>query len=120
MANFNKIILMGYLTRDPELKYLPVGTAVVNFGIATNHKYKDKTEVCFVDCRCFGARAAAIHKYVGKGDPLLVEGRLTFDQWQDQDGTERSKHRITVENFVFVGSNNQENAQSYQRETNRN
>jgi len=108
MANFNKIFLMGNLTRDPQLTYLPSETAVVEFGLAVNRKWKsregeDRDETCFVDCRAFGRTAENINKYLSKGKPLFVEGRLTFDSWTSQDGTKRSKHRVTVENFQFIG-----------------
>ena len=109
MASFNRVIMMGNLTRDPQLSYLPSQTPVVDFGLASNRKWKSsdgqlKEEVCFVDCRAFGRMAETIQKYCQKGRPLLVEGRLTFDQWETQDGQKRSKHRITVENFTFVGA----------------
>jgi len=109
MASYNKIIMMGNLTRDPQLSYLPSQTPVVEFGLATNHKYKGadgqmKEDPCFVDCRMYGKRAEVISKYCKKGAPLLVEGRLTLDRWESQDGGKRSKHRIFVENFSFVGS----------------
>jgi single-strand DNA-binding protein len=108
MANFNKVFLMGNLTRDPQLSYLPSQTAVVDFGIAVNRRWtgkngEDRTEVCFVDCRAFGRLAENINKYLSKGRPLFVEGRLTFDSWTAQDGSKRSKHRVTVENFQFLG-----------------
>ncbi len=108
MAAFNKIFLMGNLTRDPQLSYLPSQTAVVEFGLAANRKYtgKDgskKEDVCFIDCRAFGKQAETINKYLTKGKPLFLEGRLTFDTWTAQDGTKRSKHRVTVENFQFIG-----------------
>ncbi len=108
MANFNKILLMGNLTRDPQLSYLPSQTAVVDFGLAVNRKWKsregeDRDETCFIDCRAFGRTAENINKYLSKGRPLFVEGRLTFDSWTSQDGTKRSKHRVTVENFQFLG-----------------
>lgn len=107
--NFNRIFLGGNITRDPELSYLPSQTAVVDFGMAVNRKWKSKDgeakeEVCFVDCRAFGRTAENINKYVKKGDPFFVEGRLTFDSWTAQDGTKRSKHRVTVESFQFLGS----------------
>ncbi|MDD5063556.1 MAG: single-stranded DNA-binding protein [Phycisphaerae bacterium] len=109
MANFNKVLLMGNLTRDPQLSYTPSQTAVVDFGLAVNRKWKgqdgeNKEETCFVDCRAFGRTAENINKYLTKGRPLFVEGRLTFDSWTAQDGTKRSKHRITVENFQFLGA----------------
>jgi len=109
MANFNKVILLGNLTRDPQLSYLPSQTAVVDFGLAMNRKWtsqdgQQRDETCFVDCRAFGKPAETINKYCKKGKPLLVEGRLTFDSWTGQDGTKRSKHRVTVESFQFVSS----------------
>jgi len=108
MSNFNKVLLMGNLTRDPQLSYTPSQTAVVDFGLAVNRRWtgKDgsqKEETCFVDCRAFGRQAENINKYLKKGSPLFVEGRLTFDTWTAQDGTRRSKHRVTVESFRFVG-----------------
>jgi single-strand DNA-binding protein len=109
MANFNKVILLGNLTRDPQLSYLPTNqTPVVDFGMAMNRKWtgqdgSQREETCFVDCRCFGRQAETINKYCSKGSPLLVEGRLTFDTWQAQDGSKRSKHRVTVMNFQFIG-----------------
>ena len=108
MANFNKVLLMGNLTRDPQLSYLPSQTAVVDFGLAVNRRWtgKDgekKEETCFVDCRAFGRMAENINKYLVKGRALFVEGRLVFDSWTAQDGSKRSKHRVTVENFQFLG-----------------
>ncbi len=109
MANFNKVLLIGNLTRDPQLSYLPSQTPVVEFGLAVNRRWRsnegeDRQETCFVDCRAFGRLAENINKYMSKGRPLFVEGRLTFDSWTAQDGTKRSKHRVTVENFQFLGS----------------
>lgn len=109
MPSINKVILMGNLTRDPQLTYLPSNTPVVEFGLAMNHKYKkqDGTQVddtCFVDCQLFGKRAEVVNKYFKKGDPIFIEGRLKFEQWTTQDGTKRSKLRVFVENFEFVGS----------------
>ena len=107
MASFNRIFLMGNLTRDPQLSYLPSQTPVVDFGLAVNRKWKsregeDKEEVCFVDCRAFGRMAENINKYLTKGRPLFVEGRLTLDTWTAKDGTKRSRHRVTVERFQFL------------------
>lgn len=109
MASFNKVLLMGNLTRDPQLSYLPSQTAVVDFGLAVNRRWtgkdgQDRNEVCFVDCRAFGRLAENINKYLSKGRPLFVEGRLTFDTWTAQDGTKRSRHRVTVESFQFLGA----------------
>jgi single-strand DNA-binding protein len=110
MANFNKVILLGNLTRDPELRYLPSQMAVVDFGIAVNHKFRtaageDREEVMFIDCSAFGKQAEVIKQYCQKGKQLMVEGRLKLDSWDDkQTGQKRSKHKVTIENFQFVGS----------------
>jgi len=108
--NYNKIILAGHLTRDPEMTYLPSQTPVTEIGLATNRKYKDKNgqqkeEVCYVDCRAYGAAAETLKKYLTKGNPLLIEGRLCLDTWQAQDGSKRSRHRIFIESFQFLGDN---------------
>ncbi len=107
MANFNKVLLMGNLTRDPQLSYTPNQTPVVDFGLATNRRWtgqdgSQREETCFVDCRAFGRQAENINKYLSKGRLVFVEGRLTFDTWTAQDGTKRSRHRVTVENFQFM------------------
>ncbi len=109
MANFNKVLLMGNLTRDPQLSYLPSQTAVVDFGLAVNRRWtgKDgekKEETCFVDCTSFGRQAETINKYLTKGRPVFVEGRLTFNSWTAQDGTKRSRLKVTIENFQFLGT----------------
>jgi single-strand DNA-binding protein len=109
MANFNKVLLMGNLTRDPQLSYLPSQTPVVEFGIAVNRKWtskegESKEEVCFVDCKAFSRLAENINKYMKKGRPIFVEGRLVYEAWTAQDGTKRSKHRIQVENCQFLSS----------------
>ena len=109
MANFNKVFLMGNLTRDPQLSYLPSQTPVVDFGMAINRNWtgKDgekKEEVCFVDCRAFGKQAETLNKYMTKGRPIFIEGRLTYEQWTAQDGSKKSRHRIIVEGFQFLGS----------------
>ena len=109
MANFNKILLAGNLTRDPQLSYLPSQTAVVEFGLAVNRTWtgKDgqkKEEACFVDCRAFAKQAETMNKYLKKGSPVLIEGRLKFDSWTAQDGSKRSKHSVFVETFQFLGS----------------
>jgi len=116
MANFNKVMLMGNLTRDPQLSYTPSQTAVVDFGLAINRKYtgkdgQQKEEVCYVDCQAFGKQAETLNKYMSKGRPLFVEGRLRFDSWTAQDGSKRSRHRVTVENFQFLGGGGGGNAQ---------
>ncbi len=109
MANYNKVLLIGNLTRDPQLSYLPTQTAVVDFGLAVNRRWKGKDgqsreSTCFIDCRAFAGQAETINKYLTKGRPVFVEGRLDYDTWTAQDGTKRSKHRVTVESFQFLGS----------------
>lgn len=109
MAGFNKVILMGNLTRDPQLKYLPNNTAVCELGLAVNHKWRDREgnqrdEVCFVDLSVFGRQAETINQYMSKGRPVLIEGRLKYDTWTGQDGQKRSKHSVIVDNFRFVGA----------------
>ena len=108
MASYNKVILVGNLTRDPELSFTPSNTPICKFGIATNHRWRDRDggdreEVCFVDCVIFGARAETFKKYMSKGSMTLVEGRLKLEQWTTQEGAKRSKHSVTVENFQFMG-----------------
>jgi single-strand DNA-binding protein len=108
MASFNRVILMGNLTRDPELRYLPSNTAVCEFGLAINHRWKDrdgnqKEEVCFVDVTVFGRGGEIVNQYMAKGRAILIEGRLRLDTWTAQDGTKRSKHSVVAENFTFVG-----------------
>ncbi len=109
MASFNKVILLGNLTRDPELRYLPSNMAVCEFGLAVNHRWRDRDgnqreDTCFVDVSAFGRAGETINQYMTKGRPILIEGRLKYDTWTAQDGSKRSKHAIVVENFTFVGS----------------
>lgn len=108
MPSFNRVTLLGNVTRDPQIKVLPSQTSVAEFGMAMNRKFKngsgeDKEEVCFVDCAAFGKQAEVIGQYVTKGKPLFIEGRLKFDTWEDKQGGKRSKLSIIVENFQFVG-----------------
>src|SRR3954463_7518168 len=109
MANYNKIILVGNLTRDPQLRYLPSQMAVCDFGLAVNHKFKtksgeDREEVLFIDRSCFGRGGEIINQYCHKGGQLLVEGRLKYDTWEDkQGGGKRSKHSVVVDNFQLLG-----------------
>ena len=109
MANFNKVILFGRLTRDPQLSYTPSQTAIVEFGLAINRNWtgKDgqkKEETCFVNCKSFGKQAETINKYLTKGRPVFIEGRLSFSSWEAQDGSKRSKLEVVVENFQFISS----------------
>jgi single-strand DNA-binding protein len=112
MSSYNRVILLANLTREPQIRYTPSGSAVADFGVATNRKWhgqdgQERSEVCFVDCTMFGKRAETIQKFFHKGTPIFIEGRLTFESWQAQDGGKRSKLKITVENFEFVGTGGQ-------------
>ncbi|MFH1604004.1 MAG: single-stranded DNA-binding protein [Pseudomonadota bacterium] len=109
MPDYNKILLMGNLTRDPQLTYLPSNTPVVEIGLAVNRKFRKQDgeqgeETLFVDCRAYGKTAEALSQYCHKGKPLFIEGRLQLDQWQDKDGNRRSKHRVFIESFQFIDS----------------
>jgi len=114
MANFNKVILAGNLTRDPELRYTPKGTAIAKFGLAINRTWKNETgetkeEVTFVDIDAFGKQAETLGKYMKKGRPILVEGRLRLDQWDDkQTGQKRSRLGVVLEAFQFMDSGRDE------------
>ena len=109
MTSFNKVILAGNLTRDPEPRTTPNGNTIVNLGLASNRKYKtkdgeQKEETLFVDIDAFGRTGEVIAQYATKGSQLLVEGRLKLDQWEDQQsGQKRSKIKIILENFQFIG-----------------
>jgi len=107
MAYYNKVILVGNLTRDPQLSYLPSQTPVVEFGLAVNRRWRgqngeQREETCFVDCRCYGKQAETFNQYMSKGQTVLVEGRLQLDTWEGPDGSKRSKHRVFVQNFQFM------------------
>ena len=110
MANFNRVILAGNLTRDPELRYTPKGTAVARVGLAINRTWKNETgetkeEVTFVDVDAFGRQAEVIGQYFKKGRPILIEGRLKYDTWEDkQTNQKRSKLGVVLESFSFLDS----------------
>jgi len=106
---YNKVIMIGNLTRDIELKYIPSGAAIAKGAIATSHKYKTQTgeqkdEVCFLDFNVFGKSAEILNQYVRKGSKVMLEGRLVLEQWTDQNGANRSKHSLRVETFKFLDS----------------
>lgn len=110
MANYNRVILLGNLTRDPEMRYLPSNMPVCSFGLAVNDRFKNKQtdqweeRANFIDCEAFGRTAEVINQYCGKGRPLFIEGKLRLDQWEDrQSGQKRSKLKVVVDNFQFVG-----------------
>jgi single-strand DNA-binding protein len=110
MANFNKVILAGNLTRDPELRYTPKGVAIAKIGLAINRSWKTETgetkeEVTFVDVDAFGRTAETIGQYLKKGRPILMEGRLRYDTWDDkQTNAKRSKLGVVLETFQFLDS----------------
>jgi single-strand DNA-binding protein len=110
MASFNKVMLLGNLTRDPEVKYTPKGSAVADIGLAVNRTYttdggEKREETTFVDVTMWGRQAEIAGEYLKKGRPLFVEGRLQLDTWDDkQTGQKRSKMRVVCENFQMLGS----------------
>lgn len=118
MASFNKVILMGNLTRDPELRYTPKGTAVAKLGIAVSRKWRSDTggmqeETTFVDVDAFGKQAETLGQYLKKGRPIMLEGRLRLDQWEDKNtGQKRSKLGVVMESFQFVDSGRGDGQQS--------
>ena len=118
MASFNRVILAGNLTRDPELRYTPKGTAVARIGLAVNRTWKSETgetkeEVTFVDVEAFGRQAEVISQYMKKGRPFLVEGRLKLDQWEDKNTHQKqSKLKVILESFSFIDSRGEAGAPS--------
>ena len=109
MASLNKVLLIGNLTRDPEVRMMSNGRPVCNFGLALNRSYKDsdgnrKEETTFVDVECFGPRAEAVGRFFSKGRSIFVEGRLKLDQWESKEGEKRSALRVVLDNFEFVDS----------------
>ena len=110
MPNYNKVILMGNLTRDPEVRYTSGGTAIAKLGMAINRHWttkegEKKEETTFVDVDAFGRQAEVIGQYMKKGKPVMIEGRLKYDQWEDkQTGQKRSKMGVILENFQFIDS----------------
>jgi single-strand DNA-binding protein len=109
MASFNKVLLLGNLTRDPELRVTPKGTSICQFGLAVNRQFKDESgatrdETTFVDIEAWGKQGELVSKYLTKGSPCFVEGRLRLDTWDDkQSGQKRSKLKIVLENVQFLG-----------------
>jgi len=110
MPNYNKVLLMGNLTRDPELRYTPGGAAVCEFGLAVNRQWKNQQsgemqeETTFVDITVWGRQGETANQYLSKGRPIFIEGRLQLDTWETQDGQKRSKMRVVAERFQFLGS----------------
>tara|TARA_R110001606_G_scaffold2504_5_gene10985 strand:- start:3668 stop:4096 length:429 start_codon:yes stop_codon:yes gene_type:complete len=117
---YNKVIMIGNLTKDIELKYLPSGSAIANCSIATSHKYKmqngeQKEEVCFLDFSIFGKGGEIFNQYAKKGSKVMLEGRLVFQQWKAQDGTNRSRHALSVSEFKFLDSKQDNQQQQTQQ-----
>ena len=116
MANFNKVILAGNLTRDPEMRYTPKGVAIATFTLAVNRRWKSETgetkeEVSFIDVDSFGRQAEVVAQYVKKGQPFLVEGRLKQDTWEDKNTHQKqSKLKVVLEGFSFLTSGRSDNA----------
>lgn len=108
---FNKVVLLGNLTRDIELRYTTTGSAIGNSGIAVTRRFtvnnEKREETCFIDISFFGKQAEIANQYLSKGSKVLVEGRLKFDQWTDNNGQNRSKHSISVENMEMLGGGQQ-------------
>ncbi len=110
MAGFNRIIIVGNLTRDPEYRQLTSGQAVCRLGIATNRQFKNRQtgamvqEVCYIDIDVWGAQAESCRQYLQKGRSVLIEGRLKFETWEDQAGQTRNKHSVVADRVVFLGS----------------
>jgi len=111
MASFNKVLLLGRLSRDPELRYTASGAAVASFGLAVNHKYKAgeewKTDVCYVEITVWAKQAENCAEYLRKGSAVLVDGRLNFQTWES-DGQKRSKHEVVAQNVQFLDGKKQE------------
>ncbi|MEW6409523.1 MAG: single-stranded DNA-binding protein [Nitrospirota bacterium] len=114
MANYNKVILIGNLTRDPEIRYTPNGTSVASFRIAVNHRYRQgeemKEEVCYIDVVVFGKQADTCGQYLNKGSSVLVEGRIQERRWESEEGQKRSKHEIVAQTIRFLSSSKQTHA----------
>lgn len=115
---FNKVIIVGNLTRDVELKYLPSGSAAATIGLASNRKFKKQDgtmadETCFVDVKLFGRTAEVANQYLKKGSQILIEGRLTLETWNDATGAKRSKHSIVAENMQMLGKAQSADTSSY-------
>lgn len=113
MASYNKVLLMGNLTRDVEIKQIGSGQSVANIGLAVNRRFRtqsgeDRDETTFIDCEAWGRQAEVMAQYLSKGRPVFIEGRLKLDTWQDKnDGSNRSKMRVVVEGFQFIDSGGQ-------------
>jgi single-strand DNA-binding protein len=106
MASLNNVVLLGNLTRDPEVRYTPSGTPVATLGLAVNNRMKQgdewKDDPCFIDVVVFGKQAESCGEYLSKGQPVLIEGRLRYRTWEGQDGQKRSKHEVSAFRVQFM------------------
>lgn len=123
MAGYNRVVMIGNLTRDPDYKQLQSGQAVCRLGLATNRQFKNRQtgsmvqEVCYVDIDVWGPQAESCKQYLQKGRPVLIEGRLKFDTWEDPNGQTRSKHSIVADRVVFLSSGTGAGAELAEEET---
>ncbi len=120
---YNKVVMIGNLTRDIELRYLPSGLAIAKSAIATSYKYKTQTgeqkdEVCFLDFNIFGKSAEIANQYLKKGSKVLLEGRLVFEQWTSQDGSSRSKHSLRVDTMKMLDTRSDSTGGAYNQDYN--
>jgi single-strand DNA-binding protein len=117
-SGYNRVVMVGNLTRDPELKQLPSGQSVCRLNIASNRQFRNRQsgdmvqEVCYVDVDVWGAQAESSNQYLQKGRQVLVEGRLKLDSWQDAEGNNRSKHSVVADRVVFLSSGSQETSET--------
>ncbi|MCF7900309.1 single-stranded DNA-binding protein [Candidatus Babeliales bacterium] len=120
-GGYNRIIMVGNLTRDPELKQLPSGQAVCRLNVASNRQFRNRQsgdmvqEVCFVDVDVWGPQAESSKQYLEKGRQVLIEGRLKLDNWQDTEGKSRSKHSIVADRVVFLSSSQSESGATFEK-----
>jgi single-strand DNA-binding protein len=117
MASYNRVVIMGNLTRDPEVRFTPSGTAVCDIGLAINEKFKDQESTTFVDVTLWGRTAEVAGEYLNKGAPVLVEGRLKTDTWETQDGQKRSKLKVVGETMQMLGSKRDGGGRSRQQDS---
>ena len=109
MASLNKVLIMGNLTRDPEVRYIPSGTAVAELGVAVNESFRNREgqeveNTVFVDVIVWARQAETCAEYLSKGSPVFIEGRLQLDQWENKDGEKRNKLRVRADRVQFLGS----------------
>lgn len=116
MANFNRVIIIGNLTKDPDFKQQPSGQGLCKLSLASNRQFRNKQtgtmsqEVCYIDVAVWGPQADNCRQYLQKGRPVLVEGRLKLDSWKDAEGQQRQRHTIVADNVVFLGTRSEADA----------